>query len=105
MTTAAERLGRLLEILPRVAGGDWHSLEELRRAYDDEMDQLVDDLRSLAAGSGDVAGFVDAVQIYLDADAVAVQTSHFLRPMRLTPREAAALELGLALLASERPMD
>ena len=102
MTTAAERLGRILDLLPRVAGGDWHSLDELRREYDDDVDQLVAELRALAAGSEDVAGFVDAVQIYLDGDAVAVRTSHFLRPMRLTPREAAALELGLAMLAAER---
>ena len=103
MTTAVERLGRLLDLLPRVAGGDWHSLEALRREYDDDVDELVAELRALAAGSEDVAGFVDAVQIYLRGDAVAVQTSHFLRPMRLTPREAAALELGLAMLAAERP--
>ena len=103
MTTAVERLGRLLDLLPRVAGGDWHSLDALRREYDDDVDELVAELRALAAGSEDVAGFVDAVQIYLRGDAVAVQTSHFLRPMRLTPREAAALELGLAMLAAERP--
>ena len=103
MTTAAERLGRLLDLLPRVAGGDWHSLEKLKEEYDEGVDELVTELHALATGSDDVAGFVDAVQIYLRGDAVAVQTSHFLRPMRLTPREAAALELGLAMLAAERP--
>ena len=46
------------------------------------------------------------LQIYIDGkDEVSVVSNHFLRPMRLTRSELLALELGLAMIARERPAE
>src|SRR5687767_5320357 len=102
---ARDRLKRLLEVIPRIADSEWHSLEELRQAYGGNIDELLADLRALATRDDAPAGFVDGVQIFLRADAIAIRSSHFLRPIRLMPGEAAALELGMALISAERPPD
>src|SRR3954462_11616638 len=66
-------------------------------------EQLIDDLHSLVERFDAPGGFVDGVQIYQNGRNVSVVTQHFLRPMRLTMSELCALELGLAIVRSERP--
>jgi predicted DNA-binding transcriptional regulator YafY len=65
----------------------------------------VRDLRSVAERFDDPGGFVEGVAILIEPDRVSVRTDHFHRPMRMTRRELAALELGLAMLRGERPPD
>ena len=48
---------------------------------------------------------MEGVAILIDPECVSVRTDHFHRPMRLTRRELAALELGLAMIRGERPPD
>jgi predicted DNA-binding transcriptional regulator YafY len=103
MTTTATQLRRLLHLLPEVADGQPHRLNELAARAGTDRRTLVADLRQLAERYDDPGGFVEGVRIFLGGDDVEVTSSHFLRPMRLTLSELRALELGLAMLAQERP--
>jgi proteasome accessory factor C len=49
-----------------------------------------------------VSGFVEGMQLFLEADRVSSSTNHFARPMRLSVPELCALELGLAVLRVRR---
>ena len=102
--TAADQLRRLLDLVPRMADGALHPIRDLAVAIGTDEKTLVRDLGSLAARYDTPGGFVEGLSISLDADGSAeVYTQHFLRPMRLTVPELRALELGLAVLATERP--
>ncbi len=102
--TAADQLRRLLDLVPRMADGELHPIRDLASAVGTDEKTLVRDLGSLAARFDTPGGFVEGLSISLDADGCAeVYTQHFLRPMRLTVPELRALELGLAVLATERP--
>ena len=103
--SAKDRLSFMFTILPQIADEEWHRLEPLEREHGPFIQQLWDDFRSYASRVDVPAGFVEGLQIYLRPDAVSIRSNHFLRPVRLTPREAAALELGLALMEAERPPD
>lgn len=105
MTDSARQLRRLLELLPRCAGDRPHRLADVASETGTDERTLLRDLRALAERYDDPAGFVEGVQIYLDGEEVQVRTDHFLRPMRLTPAELAALDLGLAMLQPGRPPD
>ncbi len=105
MTDSARQLRRLLEILPRCADDGPHRLADVASETGTDERTLLRDLRALAERYDDPAGFVEGVQIYLDGEEVQVRTDHFLRPMRLTPAELAALDLGLAMLQPGRPPD
>ena len=105
MTDSARQLRRLLDIIPRCADDRPHRLDEIAAQVETDEPTLLRDLRALAERYDDPAGFVEGVQIYLDAEEVQVHTDHFLRPMRLTTGELGALELGLALLHANRPPD
>ena len=103
--TAKDRLTWLLNLLPRIGDEEWHTIEELERDHGPAAQRLIADLRELSDRSNVPGGFVEGLQIFFRGDALSIRSSHFLRPVLLTPPEAAALELGLALLESERPPD
>ena len=63
---------------------------------DREIETLRRDLWSIVTRFQEPGGFVEGVQLYLEADRVSVVSDHFRRPMRLTAPELCALELGLA---------
>src|SRR5581483_1144673 len=103
---AAAQLARLLELIPALATGENHDLDELARRLGTDRATLLADIQALSQRYDDPGGFVEAVQIYLEAgNQISLTTAHFARPMRLTLGELAALELGLALLAVERAPD
>ncbi len=100
---AAAQLRRILHLLPLLADDREHPIDEVASAVGLDRRTLLGDLRSLADRFDDPGGFVEGVSIFLDDERVSMQSSHFLRPMRLTRAELAAVELGLAMLAAERP--
>lgn len=100
--TAADQLKRLLTLIPRLADGEDHPVADVATIVGISPEQLIDDLTSLVDRFDAPGGFVDGVQIYHEGDTVSVVTPHFLRPMRLTMSELCALELGLAIVRSER---
>ena len=101
--TAADQLRRVLHLIPMLADDHDHPIDEVAAAIGIGRSALLKDLESLATRFDDPGGFVEGVRIFIDEDMVSVNSSHFLRPMRLTRAELAALELGLAMLRSERP--
>lgn len=105
MNAAASQLRRILTLIPECADDRPHSIHELAARAGTTPATLLADVRVLADRFDDPAGFVEAVQIFVDPDRLEVRSEHFLRPMRLTLAELSALELGLALLAAERPPD
>lgn len=102
---AAEQLRRILHLVPALADDEEHDVAEVATRLGVDQATLLRDLRSLAERFDDPGGFVEGVSIYLDGTRVSVHASHFLRPMRLTVPELAALDLGLAMLRAERPPD
>lgn len=105
MSTAAEQLRRVLDLVPRVADDRPHAITDLAQQARVDAQTLVRDLQALATRFDVPGGFVEPLQVYIEADVVELTTVHFLRPMRLTVPELRALELGLAMLAAERPAE
>lgn len=105
METAAAQLRRILHVIPTLADDQDHPIEEVARLAGVDRKTIVKDLRSVAERFDDPGGFVEGVAILIDPERVSVRTDHFHRPMRLTRRELAALELGLAMIRGERPPD
>ena len=103
MQTAAEQLRRILHLIPQLADDRDHAIDHVAAQAGVDRKTLMRDLHSLADRFEDPSGFVEGVSIFIDEDQVSVHASHFLRPMRLTPAELAALDLGLAMLRAERP--
>jgi proteasome accessory factor C len=103
--TAAERLRRLLVLIPRLTDGKAHRLDDLAEAVGTDRGTLVRDIETLVSRPDDPGGFVPGVQIYFTGDEVSLTSTQFHRPMRLTASELGALELGLAVLRAERPPD
>jgi predicted DNA-binding transcriptional regulator YafY len=102
--TAAAQLRRLLHVIPRIADGQEHPIARLARiAGVEDNRQLIADLESLVDRFDMPGGFVEGVQVWIDSKTVSVVSDHFRRPMRLTMPELCALQLGLAVLRSERP--
>jgi predicted DNA-binding transcriptional regulator YafY len=101
--TARAQLGRILDLIPRLADDRRHAIATVARQAGTSREQLLRDLRALAERDQDPAGFVEGVEVYIDGESVLLHSQHFLRPMRLTLAELAALELGLAMLERERP--
>jgi proteasome accessory factor C len=101
--TAADQLRRVLHLVPMLADDRDHPIDDVANAVGIGRSALLKDLESLANRFDDPGGFVEGVRIFIDQDTVSVSSSHFLRPMRLTRAELAALELGLAMLRAERP--
>jgi predicted DNA-binding transcriptional regulator YafY len=100
--TAASQLRRILSLVPRLSDGEEHPIDEIATILDVDRRTLLADLASLVRRFDLPGGFVEGVQFLLDESNVAVVTQHFLRPMRLSMRELCALELGLAMLRTER---
>ena len=106
MTTAAAQLRRILQLIPHLADDKEHTFAEIAERIGVDEATVRGDIRSVSERFGDEpGGFVEKVQIYVEADRVALMSSHFRRPMRLTSAELRALELGLAMLRTERPPD
>ncbi|MEP6572442.1 MAG: WYL domain-containing protein [Gemmatimonadota bacterium] len=99
--TAADKLRRVLQLIPELADDKDHAVDEIATGLGIDRQTLLGDLRSLAQRFDDPGGFVEGVQIYLGERTVSLRSDHFLRPMRLTIGEVGTLELGLALLRSE----
>ena len=93
---------RLLAILPHLAGGAARTYEELAERVGADWQTIRGDLYALSQREDAPGGFVEEVQLFLDERGVRAFSSQFQRPMRLTAGEAAALELGLALLREKR---
>lgn len=103
--TAATQLRRLLQLIPELADGDAHAIADIAQRADVSPATLIADLNALVERYDVPAGWVDAVSIFIDDERVSVQTDHFRRPMRLTMSELCALELGLMVVARERPAE
>jgi proteasome accessory factor C len=101
--TAIAQLTRILNLIPALADGEPHRINDL--IYDVGIDRslLLHDLESITERFDVPDDFADGLQIFLDADTLSIVPNHFLRPMRLTKGELCALELGLAMLQAERP--
>ena len=103
MTAASEQLRRILLLIPRLADGEPHSLETVSRLAGVDRSVVLKDIESISERFEAPGGFVEGLQIFIEAEDVSVIPNHFLRPMRLTRSELLALELGLAMLRAERP--
>ena len=103
--TAAARLRRILLLIPSLADGSDHRVDDLASAIGTDRETLVRDIETLVARADDPGGFVPGVQVYFTGDRVSLTSTPFRRPMRLTSSELGALELGLAMLRTERPPD
>ena len=103
--TAAAQLRRVLHLIPRLADGEAHSLSEIAEQAGADVETVHGDLWSLVTRFHDPGGFVEGVQLYIESDRVELISNHFRRPMRLTTSELCALEIGLAMLRTERPPD
>lgn len=99
---AADQLRRILHVIPHLADGEEHSLDEVASLVGIDRARLVGDLTSVSERFDEPAGWVNGVTIAIDPETVCVVTNNFLRPMRLTMSELCALELGLGLLRRER---
>ena len=100
--TAAARLRRILLLIPQLADGDDHRVEELARDVGADPVTVLRDIQTLVARSDEPGGFVPGVNICFDGEDVSLVSQPFRRPMRLTASELGALELGLAMLRAER---
>ncbi|HKU59928.1 MAG TPA: WYL domain-containing protein [Gemmatimonadales bacterium] len=103
--TASDQLRRILHLIPLFADGEARSMSELAEQAGVDRDVILQDLLSISERFEVPGGFVEGLQIYVEADEVSVVPNHFLRPMRLTRSELLALELGLAMLRGERPAE
>ena len=103
--TAAARLRRMLLLIPHLADGAEHRIDDLASAIGVDRETLVRDIETLVMREDDRGGFVANVRVYYTGDRVSLITTPFRRPMRLTSSELGALELGLAMLRAERPPD
>lgn len=104
MMTAAAQLRRILHVIPCLADGESHSLDEVAERVGVPRSTLQRDFWSLVTRFQEPpGGFVDGVQLFIESDRVELVSDHFRRPMRLTVSELRALELGLAMLRAERP--
>jgi proteasome accessory factor C len=100
---ASAQLRRILHLIPLFADGEAHPVSALAGMAGVDRDVILQDLLSISERFEVPGGFVEGLQIYLEADDVAIVPNHFLRPMRLTRSELLALELGLTMLRRERP--
>ena len=103
--TASDQLRRILHLIPALADGEPHRIQDLVWDVGLNRSTMLHDLESITERFDVPGGFVDGLQIFLDADTICIIPNHFLRPMRLTKGELCALELGLAMLKAERPRE
>ncbi len=103
--TAAMQLRRILRVIPEISDGSEHDLKKIAKKAGVDEQVLLADLKCLADRQGEPGGFIEGMQVYISPGTVSVTSDLFLRPMGLTVAELSALELGLAILRSERPPD
>lgn len=101
--TAADQLARILYLLPFVARNQGVTLDELAAALGTTKAEVLRDIQEVTARQYYLkAGAGDDIQIEIEGERISVWTKgDFLRPPRLTQREALALGLGLRTLAAE----
>ena len=104
-TDAAAQLKRLLAIVPRIADGEEHSIASIAEMLGVSAETVANDLVSVGERYDTPGGFIEGLQVFIEAQKVSVRTGHFLRPMRLTVAELHALDLGLAMIRAERPAE
>src|SRR5580765_2848667 len=101
--TTAERLGRMLVIVPYLVQHPGTSLDEAARIFDVPPEQLRRDLDLLFMSGLPPYGPGDLIDVDVDEDdriSIAM-ADHFSRPLRLTRSEALALYLrGTELVAT-----
>jgi proteasome accessory factor C len=97
--TAEAVLQRLLLVLPLASRDEGARIEELARSLELDPRRVLQDLKELEGRSYYLpAGLGDQFQLTVTRDHLSVWTTgEFQRPVRLTPREALALELALRL--------
>jgi proteasome accessory factor C len=104
--TAASQLRRILHLIPAIADGETHSVAAVAERAGVDRATLFQDIESISERFEAPGGFVAGLQIFIEPnDEISVVPNHFLRPMRLTRSELSALELGLAMLRAERPVE
>jgi predicted DNA-binding transcriptional regulator YafY len=103
--TAAEKLKRLMVVMPQIADGEEHAMAVVAARVGCDVATLAADLHALAPRSDVPGGFIDKVTISLTASTVSAESRHLRRPMRLTRSELCALDLGLGVLRNHRPPD
>src|SRR4029077_5092879 len=99
----AERLGRMLVIVPFLVQHPGSELSEVARAFDVPIDQLRRDLDLLFMSGLPPYGPGDLIDVEVDADdRIWIRMAdHFARPLRLSRNEALALLLrGTELVAT-----
>lgn len=101
--TAHLRFRRLLLALPHFHDERPASLTDVAALLGVPRDVLLGDLQALAERYDEPAGFLGGIGVLVDGDTVTVRAGRFRRPMRLSADELCALELGLLILARERP--
>jgi proteasome accessory factor C len=101
----AERLRRLLSLVPYAVRHPGTSLEELARVFGVNRGDLMNDLNLLFVTGLPPYGPGDLVDVQIEGERVWISMAdHFSRPVRLTRSEALALYLGAtALLGTEGP--
>jgi proteasome accessory factor C len=101
----AERLRRLLALVPYAVRHPGTSVEELARVFDVDQGDLLNDLNLLFVTGLPPYGPGDLVDVQIEGGRVWISMAdHFSRPVRLTRGEALALYLGAAaLLGTEGP--
>jgi proteasome accessory factor C len=103
--TAAARLRRILLLIPQLADGEDHRVEDLARDLGTDPATVLRDIQTLVAREDEPGAFVPGVNICFTGEEVSLVSQPFRRPMRLTASELGALELGLAMLRAERAPD
>jgi predicted DNA-binding transcriptional regulator YafY len=101
-TTAAAQLRRILHLVPAIATAGEHDIDAVAAQLGVDVTTLQRDVYSLVERYDIPGGFVECVQIYLESGRLSARAQHFLRPMRLTGSELAALALGLTVLRRRR---
>lgn len=102
--TAQAILQRLLLALPLAAREDGVKIDDLAGDLEVEPRRVLRDLEELKARSYYLpAGLGDQIRLAVTRERLQVDTTgEFQRPVRLTPREALALELALRVATGER---
>jgi len=103
--TAAERMRRLLAVIPWVSGRGEVSLTEIAERFDYPIDRLRRDLTEVVQFVGVYPYTPDMlIEVYLDDDNERVSfalADYFTSPLRLTPEEGVSLiSAGLGMLGS-----
>lgn len=104
--TTSQQLRRLLSVLPRLADGQEHRIEDVARMVGVDAETIGKDLFELSERHGDPPGWIETVTLFFEGENVSMGApTHFKRPMRLTQAESRTIELGLAMIRAERGKD